>query len=134
MEDLYAYRYIKLTNGDDLLCQLVLDGSAEYHLFLRYPLKVVTMLDHESEAINFVYLPWVPLTSQEIIAVRRSNIISMTSVPGDIQSIYRDRVSEWMAQLDAKAARKNAEAFSEEEHQEEDESAPQESKKKTWIN
>lgn len=126
MEDLYAYRFIKLTNGDDLLCQLVLDNSAEYHLFLRYPLKVVTMLDHESESINFVYLPWVPLTSQEIIPVRRSNVISMTGVPSDIQAIYRERVTDWQNTKNAN--------LPQEEVADDEEDEQNFNKKKTWVN
>jgi hypothetical protein len=90
------YRFIKLTNGDDIICQVPEGIETDTLLLVRHPIKVITMVDPHNEDAIYAFTPWVPFTEQELIAVNKMTVVSITTVRDDIKELYMKRVQEYM--------------------------------------
>ena len=66
-EPAYDFRYIKLSNGEEILCQVPVT-QVEDLLLVRFPLKVNTMYDPTLGEAIYVFTPWIPFTGQELIS------------------------------------------------------------------
>jgi hypothetical protein len=86
-EALYDFRFMKLNNGDEILCQ-VPRKEVEDMLLVRFPMKVSTMFNQELDEAVYVFTPWIPFTAQEIIAVNKVSVVTMTTIRPEIKEIY----------------------------------------------
>jgi hypothetical protein len=97
-EATYEYRFLKLTNGDDILCQVPVIQVMQEMLLVRYPLKVSTMFDPSSEEAIYLFTPWVPFTSQELITINKLTIVTYTTVRDMVKNIYEQKIESMKKQ------------------------------------
>ena len=61
-------------------------------LLVRYPLKVSTMFDPSADEAVYLFTPWVPFTSQDLIAVNKLTIVTITTVREVVKNIYEKKI------------------------------------------
>lgn len=139
MEELLGYRYIKLSNTEDILCQVVLGVETENHILVRFPMKVVTMIQPDSDEAYFAFMPFIPFTDSEVIPIKNSSIVTITGIRDDIRDLYVNKVAQYLARLEQrKHSRTVGPDLSDMDESEEIDFDDEEdllpiNKKKTWI-
>jgi len=93
------FRFVKLTNGDDILCEVPLVEIEESEmLIVRYPLKISTVYDPSLDEAVYVFTPWVPFTSQQLIAINKICVVTVTSIVEDVRDIYLQKIKIFQKQ------------------------------------
>jgi hypothetical protein len=65
------FRFLKLMNGEDIICQVPAGHETEHSLIIAYPVKVMSFFDpHEDDAM-YVMMPWIPFSSSELIPISK---------------------------------------------------------------
>jgi len=93
------YRFVKLNSGDDILCQVPKGLETDQLLLVRFPMKIISMYDPAKSESMFALHPWIPYTAQEIVAVNKRHVISITNVRPEIRKMYDKRVEMFMVEL-----------------------------------
>jgi len=113
-------------------------------VIVRYPVKIVSLYDPNSNETMFAFYPWNPYTSQELIAVNKSAIIAITTVRETVKPFYLKRVLAMKAGEHEATSMEDAMAAEDAIPESQDglEAPPEESeehgspirKEKVWIN
>jgi hypothetical protein len=96
-EVLYDFRFMKLNNGDEILCQVPKADTADI-ILVRFPMKISTMFNSELDEAVYVFTPWVPFSSQELIAINKIAIVTMTTIRPEIKEIYLKKTEVFQRQ------------------------------------
>jgi hypothetical protein len=89
-------RFVKMTNGDDIICQIPQGIETDTILFVINPMRVIEMFEPEEEDSTFMLAPWIPFTGQEMVAVNKLNVVAITSILPQIETMYLHRIAELM--------------------------------------
>lgn len=82
-------RYIKLTNGEDIMCEIHGDVEGVSYIVVKDPFKVTMILMQGSTSASMGLSRWVPFSDERFMAVSKLSIIAMTSLSDEATSLYR---------------------------------------------
>ena len=94
----YICRFVKLFNGDDLLCMLPPNSSGLVNgmqgtMRVRFPMKINTLYDSRSDQVLYVFMPWIPFTREKTILINMTTVVTITPIETFIEDAYRKRIA-----------------------------------------
>lgn len=87
------FRFIKLLNGEDILCTL--EGITSELVIVKNPLKITTMFDPHLDEALYMFVPWLPFTEQPTVGINSSTIVTLTSVKDPVKEVYLKKVDNF---------------------------------------
>jgi len=86
--------FLKLSNGEDLLCQLI--GDEENHLYITQPYRVELMQSPATMTVTTTIMPWLPFDSlmDECLYLDKKNILTYMIVDDIVSSKYLNTISD----------------------------------------
>ena len=92
-------KIIKLDNGDDIVCALPKEQYEDKHLLLKIekPLQVkyVPQLTPEGFKDYVALIKWAPYTSDTIVTIPKSKILTVTTATEQMKHSYTEIVREY---------------------------------------
>jgi hypothetical protein len=89
-------RFVKLTNGDDILCQVPDGFDTAMNLIVAHPIRVVELMNSFDKESSYAFMPWMPFTDQDVVAINKLTVISITTVKESIQILYLKHLTAYL--------------------------------------
>lgn len=80
------YRFIKLSNGEDIACEMETDSQSGY-IMVKDPMKITLVMDRAGAA-TFGFSRWIPFSSQRFIAISKMGIVTITLLNEESTALY----------------------------------------------
>jgi hypothetical protein len=86
--------FLKLNNGEDVLCQLI--GDEETHLYITQPYRVELMQSPSTMAVVTTIMRWLPFDSlmEEYLYLDKKNILTYMVVDDIVASKYLNTIND----------------------------------------
>lgn len=102
------YRFLKLKNGDNIICLRLLEPDENHHAFVVYSPVIVTMMSLADGSISIGLAKWIPYTDERVFDIYVDDIVLVTSLNEEASGYYSQ-------------ALQNQQEFEEEEKKEKEE-------------
>jgi hypothetical protein len=86
-------KIMKLSNGDIILGDLRDEIDSEVFLYMGNPIRLLEMFDAGAQKAVYAMMQWLPFSSQEIIAINKLAIVTLSDVKADISMLYLKRLA-----------------------------------------
>jgi hypothetical protein len=86
--------FLKLNNGEDILCQLI--GDEEDYLFITQPYRVELMQSPATMTVTTTIMRWLPFESlmEENVCLDKKNVLTYMMVDDIVASKYINTISD----------------------------------------
>jgi hypothetical protein len=133
VDALLPYRHVKLNTGEEFIAQVVMNVVLPDTLLVRFPFRVLTASEPEEGAGLFALVPMYPFTSQEVIPISKSVVVSIITIREEIQELYLSVRDEYLDEEDELGALSFSPIDQPEDEAEEGDE-PKQPAKKPWVN
>ena len=84
--------YMKMMNGEDIVCQLVKEDEKHQMYLITNPLKVNYTFSPETGRMLMGLSRWIPLVEQNVITVYFDHVIAMAQLEEEMNEFYLSSV------------------------------------------
>jgi hypothetical protein len=85
---------IKLTTGEEIICQMVEPQTIESMLMVSRPLTMVMVEgDKSSQQMKVVFTPWMIAAGKDHVGINRQHVLAMVPAKQDAAAQYEQAVS-----------------------------------------
>jgi len=86
--------YMKLMNGEDIICQLVKEDEEHQMYFVSDPLKVNYNFSAEHGRMFMGLSRWIPLLESPIVTVYFDHVIAMAKLQDEMNEFYFNSIED----------------------------------------
>ena len=85
--DMSAYKYIHLTNGDHLFTEMHFPKEKTGFFKLKNPLKL--QMKEDENHVHFGFMPWIPFSDDEEVPLSAKSIITIANLNDEYVEMYK---------------------------------------------
>ena len=86
--------YMKLMNGEDIMCQMVKEDEENQMYIITNPLKVNYNFSSEHGRMFMGLSRWIPLLESPFVTVYFDHVVAMAKVQSDMTDFYVNSVED----------------------------------------
>ena len=95
IEEELSIRFIKLTNGEDIICSIVQEMETDDYIYVGYPMKLDEFFDEIEGTVEYLFIPWIPFAAEETaIPVAKTALVTCTEVTELMEMTYLNKLVE----------------------------------------
>ena len=116
MDTITSYKVIKLTNGEEIVCQLGDDiDNGEYKINFPLKMKVYSMPTKEGVVDSLNLVRWIgPYTEQSFFSIKRDHVLLVADASEGLSRYYEHIIKE-IKQLDTSKKRSSLDDINDED-------------------
>ena len=81
------YRFIKLSSGEDIVCEMIKDSNNNGYIMIKDPMKVSLVLRPDGGA-TFGFSRWMPFTAHRFVAVSKLSIVALADLNEEAVALF----------------------------------------------
>lgn len=86
--------YMKLTNGEDIICKIEKEDNENQMYFISNPLKVSYNFVPENNRMSMGLSYWIPLAESSVVTVYFDHVIAMSKLQDEMNKFYFSSIEE----------------------------------------
>ena len=91
MDNLY---YLKLMNGDDIVCKILSQDDHDGCYLIASPLQVTNTMDQNEGRLMMALSRWIPLQKSASVKIYMDHVIAISEVHESMYEFYNDVVDQ----------------------------------------